>query len=49
MSRILFGDMGRKGQLKTDLFGKRFDSIIAVPRLNNLHVLTTLWLFFHME
>jgi len=49
MSQIKFGDLGRKGQLNTDLFGNRFDSVIAVLRVNYLHVLTTLWLFFNME
>ncbi len=49
MWQIYFGEVGRKGQVKADLFGSRFGSVIAVPRVSNLHVLTTLWLFFNME
>ena len=32
----------------TDLFGNRFDSVIAVPRVNYSHVQTTLWVFFQI-
>ena len=42
MLQAYFFEMARKEQVKADLFGNRFDRIIAVPRLNLARTIKTM-------